>query len=214
MPKIEMVGKRFGRLVVTNDSGVDNRGEHTWVCKCDCGNITHPIKGSVLRLGKSQSCGCLQREQQSARASTHKKSRTRLYNIWSLMKARCNNPNNQAFKDYGGRGITVCEEWLNSFETFYEWAVSNCYADNLTIDRIDTNGNYEPSNCRWATQKEQIENRRCSVILEINGKTQTLKQWANETGIPYKTLHAKYLKGKEFAIENIEARLFGEIDED
>lgn len=193
--KIDLTGQRFGRLVVVKMVGVDNRGECTWECKCDCGNITHPIKGSTLRLRKSQSCGCLQKEKISERSSTHRGSQTRLYNIWSLMKRRCNNPKSTAFNDYGGRGITVCDEWKNDFQAFYEWSISNGYDDNLSIDRIDVNGNYEPSNCRWASQKVQTQNRRCAVIIKFKGKAQTLSEWAEESGIPYKTLHTRYSKG-------------------
>ena len=107
------------------------------------------------------------------------------------MKQRCCDANSTYYKDYGGRGITICPEWLNDFQAFYNWAVANGYANNLTIDRKDVNGNYEPSNCRWVTQKEQQNNTRKNYLLKYNGKIQTLAQWAEETQIPYRTLWSR-----------------------
>lgn len=199
-----MIGKRFGRLLVIEEFGVDSRGEFQWVCRCDCGNVTHPIKGSVLRTGKSQSCGCLEKELKSARSSTHRKSQTRLYNIWSCMKGRCFSKGHPAFSSYGGRGIAVCDEWKNNFQAFYDWAMSNGYSDELTIDRIDVNGDYCPENCRWISISEQQHNKRCNVVIAFNGESHTLKQWSEITGINYKTLHQRYSKGKR------DTKLFGE----
>jgi hypothetical protein len=108
------------------------------------------------------------------------------------MKTRTTNANEECYARYGGRGIRVCDEWMNSYEAFREWALNNGYSDDLTIDRIDTNGNYEPSNCRWATNKEQCNNRRTNVLIEWAGKTQNIEQWSQETGIPYKVLHDRY----------------------
>ena len=115
---------------------------------------------------------------------------TRQYKIWIGMCHRCFNPKNTRYPYYGGRGIKVCEEWKNNFKSFYDWANANGYRDNLTIDRIDNNGNYEPSNCRWVTRAEQCNNRRTNVV--INGKT--LKEWAKESIVPYKVLHSRIHK--------------------
>lgn len=116
----------------------------------------------------------------------------RLWEIWQGMKQRTSNLNNKSYARYGGRGISVCKEWRESYTNFRDWAFNNGYSDNLTIERIDVNGDYCPENCRWATAKEQCNNRRTNVLIEWNGKTQNIEQWSNETGIPYKVLHDRY----------------------
>lgn len=158
MKAIDLTGQRFGRLTVLERA--ENKGAYVcWKCRCDCG-IEKIIAGYCLKSGKTQSCGCLQIERTAEAHTTHGKYHTRLHGIWTDMKARCNNPNRKAYKDYGGRGITVCEEWHNSFETFYEWAMANGYSDDLTIDRIDNDKGYSPDNCRWATMADQNKNKR------------------------------------------------------
>ncbi len=120
---------------------------------------------------------------------------TRLYGIWNGIKQRCNNPNRPKYKSYGGRGIKVCNEWNTSFKSFYDWAMANGYRDDLTIDRIDVNGNYEPSNCRWTSLKEQSYNKTTSKFISYNGEVKTLAEWAQEYGIKYGTLFYRIKNG-------------------
>ena len=111
------------------------------------------------------------------------------------MKSRCYTESNSDYKDYGGRGISICDEWLNDFVSFYNWSMNNSYSDGLSIDRIDVNGNYEPSNCRWATNKEQANNKRTNMFCTINGETKTLKEWSEERGIIYNTVRHRLALG-------------------
>ena len=127
---------------------------------------------------------------------THGLSDSVLYNRWEHMKDRCYNPNDKRYKDYGGRGITICDEWLNNFESFYEWSINNGFEEHLSIDRIDVNSNYEPSNCRWADIETQCNNRRSNVYIEYNGETKTLKQWCNFLQLNYKKTHDRLYKLK------------------
>jgi hypothetical protein len=127
--------------------------------------------------------------------NSHGMSNTRIYRIWHNMKTRCYTPSRECFKNYGGRGITVCDEWLHDFPAFYEWSINNGYSEHLTLDRYDNNGNYTPENCRWATRKEKTENRRNSVIIEIGGEKKTAIDWAKESGVPYRTFMKRYYSG-------------------
>ena len=184
---IDMIGKTCGRLTVIKR--VPNKGKNArWGCICSCGEYVE-VDGCHLRNGGVKSCGCILKE--SKWNKTHGLSNSRIYEIWHGMKNRCDNGN----KNYGGRGITVCNEWKNSFDTFYEWALNNGYNETLTIDRIDVNGNYCPENCRWATITEQQNNKRTNVIIEYNGVSHTVSEWAKILNIKGETLF-KRLKTK------------------
>lgn len=156
---IDLTGQRFGRLVVLERAGSDSSKNAMWRCQCDCGNIT-VVAGGHLRTGTSRSCGCLHRE--TFTNKKHGGKHSRLYSIWRNMKKRYYNAEHISYKNYGGRGITVCAEWLHDFATFRDWALSHGYQEGLSIDRIDNDKGYSPNNCRWATMKEQRHNRRDS----------------------------------------------------
>lgn len=165
---IDLTGQRFGRLTVIKRSGQDKWGAATWECQCDCGNSAI-ARGYHLRKQAISSCGCLMREQTSARMKAHHTggnfkhygTHTRLYQIWANMKTRCFNAKNRAYKWYGAVGITICTEWLK-FEGFQKWALQSGYQDNLTIERINPFENYEPANCKWIPKSEQRSNQRRS----------------------------------------------------
>ena len=181
-----LTGKKFGKLLVLEQHGRNRNKSVLWLCRCDCGNETVASNGSLIG-GTVQSCGCLKQRQREA-VTKHGLHNTKIYKKWQSMKTRCNNPNASNYKDYGGRGITVCDEWLNDFESFYRWAINNGYKEGLTLDRIDVDGDYTPSNCRWATIAEQNNNQRKSRIVTYNGKSQTIGEWAKETGLNYQTI--------------------------
>lgn len=188
MPKIvDLTGQRFGRLTVICEAGRAKNGSKKWRCLCDCGN-EHFVTTGNLTNGSTNSCGCYRKEYVSDKNYVHGKSHTRLNSIWRGMKKRCFNQNDSRFNLYGGRGITVCKEWKDDFQAFYDWAMNNGYTDNLSIDRIDVNGNYEPSNCRWADSKTQSNNKSTSFLLTMNGETHTVSEWAEIVGIDRKTI--------------------------
>jgi len=158
----KLVGKTFGRLTVLQDSGKRRRNFVVWDCLCLCGNLAL-ITTAELQSGKTKSCGCLRRENRKKHGDSW--PRKRLYRIWSHMFERCNGENYQFYYRYGGRGIKVCEEWKD-YSVFKAWALNNGYTDNLTIDRIDNDGNYEPSNCQWLTNRENAIKGGSRVIPE------------------------------------------------
>jgi hypothetical protein len=159
-------------------------------CKCKCGASSFPRLYEVIN--KNRSCGCLR---DAGRSRVHGSSNTRLYRIYNAMKDRCRNKNNSNYHIYGGRGISVCAEWLKSFIVFKLWAVSNGYDDRLQIDRINTNGDYNPSNCRWVTCSQNLRNTRRNIILEFNGKRLCLTDWSKETGLGHECMRQRFKKG-------------------
>ena len=190
---IDLTGKRFGRLVVIEKLESDKHKSPKWLCKCDCGELK-VVTGPHLRNGATRSCGCLRREtvaersveiarQVGHRNKKHGMHRTRIYNIWQGAKDRCTNHNSKCYPRYGGRGITICDEWRNSFDAFWSWAKDNGYNDDLTLDRKDNDGPYSPDNCRWVTMKEQANNRRGNRLVTYNEQTKTAAQWAAEYGL-------------------------------
>ena len=184
---IDLTGQRFGLLTVLEFVGNDNFGCSKWKCLCDCGNISI-VRSHDLRTGNTKSCGCLMHT--PAYNRTHNESKTKLFRRWSDMINRCQNPNNNSYEYYGGRGITVCDEW-NDFITFRDWAYDNGYQDGLSIDRIDVNGNYEPNNCRWATNLEQANNKRSNFMITYFDETHSLSDWCRILNLPYSVIYSR-----------------------
>lgn len=195
----DLIGKKFGRLTVLKFSHRtkknDNRHYNVYYeCLCDCGNIKLITRSSLIQ-SHTLSCGCLHKENFKEKFTKHNLSNHRLHRIWDKIKHRCFNPNSPRYSSYGGRGITMCYEWKNDFKNFYDWSIANGYEDNLTIDRIDNNGNYEPSNCRWATKKVQSTNIRKNHKLTYKGKTLCISEWAEIIGIDKDTLWMRIKRG-------------------
>lgn len=156
--RIDITGQVFGKLTVLEEAGQDVHKNYLWLCKCECGRLK-TTRAASLNYGDTRSCGCLYGEYHTTHGDSHDKNRKRLYQTWANMKQRCSNPNSTQYSDYGGRGITVCEEWTE-YVPFKEWALANGYVDHLIIDRMDNNGNYSPDNCRFVTRSESNKNRR------------------------------------------------------
>jgi len=185
---LDIRGQTFTRLTVIDRAANYKNGSARWRCRCECGNEVIAI-GQKLRDGRVKSCGCYNRDVARQRMQTHGESSTRLFKIWGGMLNRCSNPRNRNWPNYGGRGIAVCAPWASSYEAFRDWSVSNGYADNLSIDRINNDGDYEPSNCRWATVEVQSINKRNNVRL----KDGRLAHAVSEVG--HAQLRARMLKG-------------------
>jgi hypothetical protein len=183
---MEYIGERFGYWLIKEHKGLDKHGHHIYLCHCDCGNEKIVALGN-LKTGKSTNCGCekLKNQMGNTWSKKHGMSFSREYRSWESMLNRCEKPTDREYPMWGGRGIKVCERW-HDFNNFY--ADMGKRPPNATLDRIDNNGNYEPSNCRWATAKTQANNRRSNTLITFNGKTQTLQQWADETGIYENTI--------------------------
>lgn len=190
----DLTGKRYGRLCVKEYMGVIN-GRGTWKCVCDCGTEKLITKHD-LDTGRVLSCGCLKDENIVKRSTKHSGCKDRLYRVWAGMKDRCYNEGNPFYRHYGGRGITVCDEWKNDYANFRECAMSNGYDSSAkhgkcTLDRIDVNENYCPENCRWVSQKVQANNKRYNLKIEYQGTIKTLSEWADYLGFTYGALYAR-----------------------
>lgn len=201
----DLRGKKFNRLTVLElfekkqfyFNGKKRGYIRYWLCQCECGN-TKVIREDSLRQGRIKSCGCLKKEQDKINLgkTIHNQTYTRLYSIWTNLKTRCLNPNSKTYKWYGKRGITICDEWLNNFQSFYDWSYQNGFNElakrsDCTLDRINVNGNYEPLNCRWVSMKTQNNNRRNTRIIEYRGQEKSLTEWAEILKINRKTLYTR-----------------------
>lgn len=197
----DRVGEVIGRLTIIDTAppriGKAGKPRLYWLCRCECGSLKE-IRDDALNGKHTMSCGCLQRECASdankgrTDGIKYGESRERIHNIWYLIKFRCEDPSSHCFHNYGGRGIQMCKEWADGIDGYFrfkEWSLNNGYSDDLTIDRIDNNGDYSPENCRWVDIYAQGNNKRNNVLIEYEGKTQTLSQWARELNVPMVSLH-------------------------
>ena len=193
----DLAGQVFNRLKVIEIDEVLSTRKTFWVCECICGN-KKTIRSDSLQDGTVKSCGCLKKEQDRKNLEanhSHKMSKTRIYTELQGMKSRCLNVDNKRYEHYGGRGIKICDEWLESFESFRDWAFKNGYSSILTIDRINNDGNYEPVNCRWVDNKTQCNNRSSNIIIKYKDEDLTLMQVSERTGINYHLLVSRYERG-------------------
>lgn len=200
----DLTGQKYGLLTVIGLKDTDTRKTY-WICQCECGNVKE-VRSDSLLCGTIKSCGCLKRAQDKVNLTKnhrHKMSGTRIYIEWQGMKGRCYNPHDPRYDRWGGRGITVCDEWRDSFEAFYEWAMSHGYADDLTIDRIDNDGNYTPDNCRWATQSEQSRNRNSNIKIRIGNSTRTLTEWCEIFRVDYNNVVSRYHRNGFASIDDL-----------
>lgn len=188
MQKIDLTGQTFGYLTVIREDKSPSNRRIKWVCKCKCGD-TCVVASHALRGGRTSSCGCKVYESKN---QTHGMSHTRLYEIWCGMKKRCYNSKERVYNTYGGRGITVCDEWRNNFLAFYNWSMLNGYSDDLSIDRIDNDGNYEPSNCRWATFTQQQRNTSKTKRITVDGVSKPITEWCDILGITRAQAESRY----------------------
>lgn len=194
----DLSGMRFGKLTAIECVGRTKNGNAKWLCRCDCGG-EKVIASWNLVSGNTNSCGCIKKEQNKQMFVTHGDSgshKTRLYRIWAGIKTRCyNKKHSDSYRKYGAKGVFMCDEWKNSYESFRDWSIASGYQENLSIDRIDPKGPYSPENCRWATDKEQQNNRTNNHILTFNGVSKTLAQWVELTGFTKSTIEHRLERG-------------------
>lgn len=191
----DITGQKFGRWTVIEYAGKSKYGAYMWKCQCECGTVRNVV-GGTLRMGISKSCGCINKEIPHDHYKTHGGKNDRLYGVWRGIKTRCYNSNDKAYKWYGGRGIKMCDEWKNNYQSFKDWAIETGYNPDAkkyecTIDRIDDDGDYSPDNCRWVNQIVQSNNRLSNHTIEYNGEVHTITQWSKITGIRKDTLRRR-----------------------
>jgi hypothetical protein len=191
-PRRQLGGQRFGRLTLVKELGPNAHGSIVWRCHCDCGNDTM-VTASNLRSGNTISRGCFHKERQHEAPLRHGMKGTRVYNAWINMRQRCTNPARKEWENYGGRGISVCDDWMVSFDAFLQDMGEP--QEGMTLDRFDVNGDYEPGNCRWASYQAQGRNTRDNRMVTYQSRTQSLADWADELGIAYWTLHVRFRRG-------------------
>lgn len=189
----DITGQKFHSLTALNFEYRDSGYHHNWKFRCDCGNEFVARKSAVIS-GNTKQCKNCSIKAMARKISTHGYAGTRLYKEWAGIIQRCENPKNTSYNRYGALGITVCEAW-HKFEKFAEWSIKNGYSNNLTIDRIDNTGNYEPSNCRWVGNLEQANNKSTNVFITISDETHTIAEWARIYGMKYHTLYDRIKKG-------------------
>lgn len=201
MKLIDLTNQIFGRLKVIARDSSNATGQTFWICRCDCGNHKS-IASYSLKRGKSKSCGCLQKELASKKFTIHGHNRVGRkspeYDIWGSMIQRCTNPNNKHYPHYGGRGITVCDRWRDSFESFIA-DVGNRPSPKHSIDRIENDKGYEPGNVRWATKKQQCRNQRSNRVLCIDGVSKCVTEWAESSGIPATAIYQRLNRGWNYS---------------
>ena len=191
----DLTGQKFGRLTVIKQVGKNKHGSYLWFCKCDCGNIKTTV-GTLLRKGETKSCGCLSKENlEKGRVGTHRMSESVEYRTWLHIKWRCLNKNCPRYKNYGGRRIKMCNDWLESFGNFYK-DMGKRPENKSSIDRIDNNKGYYKENCHWATRTEQARNKRNNKMLIYKGETRCLSDWAEKLNMNYNTLYSKLNMGQ------------------
>jgi len=193
----DMLGKRFGHLTITglSDKNKTYPLRRNWMLLCDCGNETFSTTNMLTR-GYKTTCGkCVFHSRALSSNATHRQSKTKLYRVWYGMLERCENSKNPNYKNYGARGISVCEEWRNSYQAFYYWAMQSGYKEGLSIDRIDNNGCYAPINCRWCSKKEQAQNRRSNVFITYKGDSKTVSQWESILGLGRDLIRSRLSRG-------------------
>ena len=191
MDRKDLTGRKMGRLTVIQDTNERRNKGVVWICRCECGNVVKRTTGE-LNAGRRLSCGCIRT---GAMGAWKNGKRERLYIVWCDIIQRCFDKNDPGYQRYGARGITICDEWRHNYPAFREWAFANGYNEQLTIDRIDNDGDYSPDNCRWTTAKVQSRNKSTNVLITYQGETHCISEWSEILGFKYSTLRERLRRG-------------------